>query len=72
MAWRNGSAGDGQDVGVQTDGLPAPERRVSPLASAALRSGDWLRKGGSDPSGESLIWIEARNGTAACNEWTRG
>lgn len=75
LAWREGSAGDGQDVGAETDGFPAPLRCGSPLAAAALalRSGNWLmRKSGSDPPGGSLIWIEARNGTAACNERTRG
>lgn len=68
LAWREGSAGDGQDVGAETDG---PVWRDSPLASSALRPGDWLRKSGSDPLGESLIWNEARKSSAACEEWTQ-
>lgn len=69
LAWRKGSAGDGQDDGAKTDG---PVRCDSPPASSALRPGDWLRKSGSDPLGESLIWNEARRSSAACDEWTRG
>lgn len=72
LAWREGSKGEWQDVGVKTDGLSAPVRCGSPLVSAALRSGDWLRKSGSGPPGRSLIWIGARRGTTACNEWTQG
>lgn len=68
LAWRKGSAGDGQDVGAETDG---PVRCDSPLASSALRPGDWLRKSGSDPLGESLIWNEARKSSAACDERTQ-
>lgn len=64
LAWREGSAGDGQDVGAETDG---PAR----CGSSALRPGDWLRKSGSDPLGESLIWNEARKSSAACDGWTR-
>lgn len=71
LAWREGSAGEGQDVDVERDGSAAPARCGSPLASAALRSGDWLRKSGSDPPGGSIIWIEAHNRMAACNEWTK-
>lgn len=62
--------GEGEDVGVETDGLSAPLRCGSPLA--LVRSGDLLRKSGSGPPGGSLIWIWDRNGTAACNEWTQG
>lgn len=72
LAWRDGSVGEELDVGVKTDAFPAPVRCGSPLASAALRSGDWLRKSGSGPPGGSLIWIGARNGTAAFNEWSQG
>lgn len=64
LAWREGSAGDGQDVGAETDG---PVWRDS----SVLRPGDWLRKSGSDPPGESLIWNEARKSSAACEEWTQ-
>lgn len=53
LFWRDGSAGDGRDVGVGADALSAALRRGSPL-----RSGDdWLRKSASDPAGRSLIWI---------------
>lgn len=69
LAWREGSEGERQGVGVGTDGLSAPVRCGS---SAALRSGDWLRKSGSGPPGRSLIWIGAQRGTEACNGWTRG
>lgn len=72
LAWREGSVGEGQDVGTETDGLSAPVRWGSPLASAALRSGDCLRKSGSGPPGGSLIWIWAGNWTMACNERTQG
>lgn len=68
LAWREGSAGHGQDGGAETDG---PVRCDSPLASSALRPGDWLRKSGSDPLGESLIWNKARKSSAAREEWTR-
>lgn len=71
LAWREGSTADRPDLFVETEGLPVPVRCSSPLASAALRSGDWLRKSGSDPPEGSLIWVEARNGSAACNDWTR-
>lgn len=56
----------------ETDGLSAPVRCGSPRASAALRSGDWLRKGGLGPPDRSLIWIGARRGTETCREGTRG
>lgn len=72
LAWRKGSVGEGQDAGMETDSVSAPVRCGSPLVCAALRSGYWLRKSGSGPPGGSLIWIGARNGTAACNEWTLG
>lgn len=72
LAWREGSAGAGQLVRAWTDGGAAPVPRGSPLASAALRSGDWLRKSASDPPGGSLIWIEAHSGTAAFRERSRG
>ncbi len=72
LAWREGSVGEGHDVGVETDLFPAPVRCGSPLATAVLRSGDWLRKSGSGPPGGSLIWIRTRDGTAAYNEWTQG
>lgn len=72
LAWREGSEGEGLDVGVKTDCLSAPVRYESPLASAALRSWDWLRKSGSGPPGRSLIWIGALGGTTACDEWTKG
>ena len=65
LAWRRGSAGDGQDLGAETD---ARVRCDSPLTSWALRPGDWLRKSGSDPLGESLIWNEAGKSSAACDE----
>lgn len=64
LAWRKGSAGDGQDVGAETG---APTR----CGSSARRPGDWLRKSGSDPLGESLICNQARRSSTACDEWTR-
>lgn len=72
LAWREGSEGEEQNVGVETDRVFAPVRYGSPLASAALHSGDWLRKSGLGPPGGSLIWIGARGGTTACNEGTQG
>lgn len=67
FAWREGSEGEGQDVSLKTYDLSAPVRCESPLASAGLRSGDWLRKSGSGPPGKSFIWIGARRGTKTCN-----
>lgn len=65
LAWRHGSEGDGEDVGVGSDAPSAPLRWGSPL-----RSVNWLRKSASAPPGRSLIWIWAQTEPRAYTEWS--